>query len=74
MGCLSEPPKLEFEPEKEQIKMIWLEPSIDSEENSKKVEELKSSLNLTKIELFKKVDELIKYLKTIHFQKTNLII
>ena len=74
MGCLSEPPKEEFEPEKEQIKMIWLEPSIDSEENLKKVEELKSSLNLTKIELFKKVDELIKYLKTIHFQKTNLII
>ena len=55
MGCLSEPSKPEFEPEKKQIKIIWLEPSIDNEEYSKKVEELKSSLNLTKIELFKKL-------------------
>ena len=52
--------------------VIWIDPNIDSEENEEYQENLKKAK--CKLKCFKKVDEAIKYLKTIKFEETKVII
>ena len=53
--------------------VIWIDPCIDNEQNTKYVNELKSmdSLNL---KLFKNINEAINYLKYIKFNETKFIV
>ena len=52
--------------------VIWIDPNIDSEENEDYQEDLKKTK--CKLKCFKKVDEAIKYIKTIKFEETKIII
>ena len=52
--------------------VIWIDPNIDSEENEDYQEDLKKTK--CKLKCFKKEDEAIKYIKTIKFKETKIII
>ena len=73
-----EPPKTETNPKLKASKpqkfddnVIWLDPNIDSLENS---EELKSNLDLLNIKLIKNLNEAINYLKKIKIKHINIIL
>ena len=53
--------------------VIWLDPDIDNEENTKYINRLESDGNL-KVICFKEVEEGIEYTKKINFEETNIII
>ena len=58
---------------KEKINVIWIDPNIDNEENIFYVNQLKTIGSL-KINLFKKIEGAITFLKTILFQETKIIV
>ena len=53
---------------------IWIDPNIDNTENIEYSEELKLISPLLKVELFKEIDPAIKYMKTVEFDQTKVII
>ena len=55
------------------INIIWLEKNYDNEENISYLKQLEKNKNL-KVKCFKEVDEGIKYIKTIKFKETIIII
>ena len=57
----------------ENIIVIWIDPYINSEENKKYAQELKS-INSLSNGLFQNVDEAIDYMKTIEFKETKVIL
>ena len=58
---------------KEKINVIWIDPNIDNEENSFYVNQLKTIESL-EINLYKKIEDAIAFLKTILFQETKIIV
>ena len=55
------------------INVIWFDENFDNEENTEYINELKDYKNL-KIRCFKEIEEGMKYIKSIEFQETNIII
>ena len=55
------------------INIIWFDQNYDNEENSGYIDELKQYHNF-KIKCFKEIKEGMKYIKTIQFEETNIII
>ena len=53
---------------------IWIDPNIDNTENIEYSEELKLISPLLKVELFKEIDPAIKYMITVEFHQTKVII
>ena len=53
--------------------VIWIDPNVENEENSKYQKELKKIANI-RLKCYKTVDEAINHLKTIKFQETKIII
>ena len=59
--------------EKEKINVIWIDQNVDNEENSFYVNQLKTIKSL-KINLYKKIEDAIVFLKTILFKETKIIV
>ena len=55
------------------INVIWIDENYDNEENTVYLNELREYHNL-KIKCFKEIDEGMKYIKSIEFEETNIII
>ena len=55
------------------LNVIWADENVDNEENSGYTKGLKS-IDSIKLELFKKIDETISYMKTIQFEETKVIV
>ena len=55
------------------INIIWFDENYDNEENIGYINELKENINL-KIKCFKDIEDGMKYIKTIEFEETNIII
>ena len=55
------------------MNVIWFDENYDNEENTGYINELKEYHNL-KIKCFKDIEEGMKYIKTIEFVETNIII
>ena len=53
--------------------IIWFDENYDNEENIGYINELKENTNL-KIKCFKDIEDGMKYIKTIEFEETNIII
>ena len=55
------------------LNVIWADENVDNKENSEYTKGLKS-IDSIKLELFKKIDETISYMKTIQFEETKVIV
>ena len=55
------------------INVIWIDENYDNEENTVYLNELREYHNF-KIKCFKEIDEGMKYIKSIEFEETNIII
>ena len=53
---------------------IWIDQNVDNPENTEYSKELKSIDPLLKVEVFKEINKAIKYMKTIKFDQTKVII
>ena len=53
---------------------IWIDQNVDNPENTEYSKELKSIDPLLKVEVFQEIDKAIKYMKTIEFDQTKVII
>ena len=53
---------------------IWIDQNVDNPENTEYSKELKSIDPLLEVEVFKEIDKAIKYMKTIKFDQTKVII
>ena len=53
--------------------IIWIDPNIDNEQNTKYAEEI-NSMNSFKLKLFKEVEPAINYIKDIKFEETKVIV
>ena len=55
-------------------KVIWIDQNIDNEENKKYVKKLELMDTLKVIQLFKRINDAINYMKQIKFEETKVII
>ena len=55
------------------LNLIWIDENLDTTENTTYISELKTNKSF-KLETFKKIDDSFKYLKTLNFEETKIII
>ena len=55
------------------LNLIWIDENLDTTENTAYISELKTNKSF-KLETFKKIDDSLKYLKTLNFEETKIII